>query len=298
MRKLTAFLCVLALALTLIFPAICQNGINNGIKICLYTLIPSFFPFLVITNIMIKYDLFNYISAIIYPLFHILFGVSKNGSFVILTGFTCGYPIGIKTAGDMFKYGNISKNEYLYLIKFCNNPGLPFIINYVSYSLLNNNFSIAKLLLCTYGSSIITGILFHILTYKTNNFDLPHTDTSRQSPDNQSVFTLAFSTLLRLSSFVLVFSIAISFMQYFIQKDSLFKLSLIALTEITSGLNYISTIESPIMYMPLIIIALTSGGMSITAQTLSLLNGKEDFIEYIKGKCLSILIAISVFFFT
>lgn len=297
MKKLPAFLCVFLLILTLLYPSICQSGLQNGIKICLYTLIPSFFPFLVITNIMIKYELFDDISTVIYPIFHLLFGVSKNGSFVVLNGFTCGYPIGIKTASDMYTAGKISRAEYLHLIKFCNNPGLPFVINYVAYSLLNNQFSIPKLLVCIYGSSAITGLISHLFFYRENQTEIPDNNPSGAHANNQSVFTLAFATILRLSSFVLVFSIIIAFFQAFIIENTLFKVSLIALTEITSGLNFISGLSNPISYIPLILTALTSGGLSISAQTFSLLKAKEDLLEYVKGKSLSILIALSLFFF-
>lgn len=297
MKKILSLLCVLGLIITLSSPNLCSIGMTNGIKICLYTIFPSFFPFLVITNILVKYDLFKYISVFTYPLFRRLFGVTPNGSFVALTGFTCGYPIGIKTARDMLSTGNISYSEYLYLIKFCNNPSLPFVINYVAYSVLNNRFETWKLMLCIYGSSIITGIIFNLTkNSKYSNASLP-THSFTNTPNN-NVFISAFYTIINLSSYVLLFSIAITYIQYIFKDNTLFKAATITLTEITSGLNYLSGLPNLLEYLPLIIIALVSGGVSITAQSLSFLENKAEYNSYFGGKILCITLSLVLYFIT
>lgn len=297
MKKYITLLCILSLLLTLVFPMATVTGMNNGIKICLYTLIPSFFPFLLINNVMLKYDLVKYISGFIAPVFSRLFKVSANGSFVVLMGFTCGYPMGVKTAHDLLVTGKISRYEFLHLIKFCNNPSLSFTINYVCYSLLNNECNIIKILICVYGSSIITGIISGL----TNP---PPTKTTIYSPQkeplevtykNMNVFIASTKTLLTISSYVLIFSTLTEFMKLICQTAFLPYDIVITLTEITNGLNYFSSLYSMSNFIPLIIIALISGGASITVQTLSFLQGKEEIKSYAFGKLYCLATALFLY---
>lgn len=299
MKKILSLLCVLGLILILSSPDLCSLGMTNGIKVCLYTILPSFFPFLVITNTLVKYDLFRYISVFTYPVFKRLFGVTRNGSFVAMTGFICGYPIGIKTAKDMLNTGNISYAEYLHLIKFCNNPSLPFVINYVSYSILNNTFPSWKLLLCIYGASIIAGIIFNIIyNFNFSKIELQALPLSNGNASDHNVFISAFYTIINLSAYVLLFSIVITYIQYILKNNSLFKTIIITLTEITSGINYLSSLPDILNYLPLIILALVSGGLSITAQSLSFFEKKAEYYSYFRGKLLCITLSLILYFIT
>lgn len=298
MKKFLSFLCVFLLILTLVFPMATVNGMNNGIKICLYTLIPSFFPFLLITNIMIKYDFVKYISNLLAPILGKLFGVSACGSFVVFIGFTCGYPMGVKTARDLLENGSISKKEFLYLIKFCNNPSLSFTINYVCCSLLNNECNVTKILVCIYGASILTGILLNITnTASDTNIDVPDfKDTPELKKKNMNVFVNSIKTLISISSYVLIFSTLTELMKVIYYNTSLPYHIVITFTEITSGLNYFSATHNLSDYLSLVIIALISGGASITAQTLSFLNKKEEITSYAAGKLICITISLFLYF--
>ena len=49
------------------------------------------------------------------------------GSYALLLGLICGYPMGAKLTADLFREGKITKSEAQYLLTFCNNPGPVFI---------------------------------------------------------------------------------------------------------------------------------------------------------------------------
>lgn len=297
MKKIGAFLCIISLILTLVFSMATITGMKNGIKICLYTLVPSFFPFLLITNIMLKYDLVKYISCIFAPVFKKLFHVSADGSFVIIMGFTCGYPMGVKTAHDLFHAGKISQNEFVHLIKFCNNPSLSFTVNYVCYSLLDNNCNILKILIYVYGASIITGIIsgLSISQNATYIINTNYKTTIENTSQNVNIFLASTKTLIIISSYVLIFSMLTEFIKLLCFNNSLNYDIIIVLTEITNGLNYFSASHTLSDFLPLVIIALITGGASITAQTLSFLHGKKEIVSYAFGKICCILTALLLY---
>lgn len=60
-----------------------------------------------------------------------LLGTSYYGTFAVLTGFLCGYPMGAKTTSDLLNVNKISRSEASYLLSFCNNTSPAFILSYV-----------------------------------------------------------------------------------------------------------------------------------------------------------------------
>lgn len=297
MKKIITFICIFMLFLILKYPNLSSLGIEAGLRICIFNIIPAFFPFLVTINIMFKYELFDYISFFAHPILNKIFGVSKNGSFVIIIGFTCGYPLGIKTAKDMYLSSKISQQEYLYLIKFCNNPGLAFVINYVAYTILKSKISLTLILIYVYMSSIATGVIIHL--FERKNFSDKRPDkVITKGKKEFSVFNQVFSTLLNLCCFVIIFSMISVYTINFIPEKNIAGTFLIVLTEITTGFNYLAINYNPLQFLPLIIIALISGGLSISAQTFSNFNTKEEYVSYVSGKVLSIFISIILIFIT
>ena len=116
---------------------------------------------------MYEKGLCYYIGKLLYPLLNFFFKVTINGAYIILVGFLSGYPLGAKVIGEMVSSGNISKAEGKYLITFCNNTSISFLINYIICTCLKSSLPVLgdtklttlHIVLFVFLPSIITGIL-------------------------------------------------------------------------------------------------------------------------------------------
>ena len=107
------------MACCIIYSVNITNYVILGIKICLYSVIPSLLPFMLITNYMQAHNLCTTVSAIFHPIFNKLMSLSEYGTFALIIGFTSGYPMGAKIIGDLYSADNISfKKEAKLLITF------------------------------------------------------------------------------------------------------------------------------------------------------------------------------------
>ena len=56
-----------------------------------------------------------------------IFGTSENGSFAVLLGLVCGFPIGAKSALRLYGESRISHTELCHIMSFCNIPSPAFV---------------------------------------------------------------------------------------------------------------------------------------------------------------------------
>lgn len=122
---------LLFLALLFIFPADCAAGAKNGLLLWFNTMIPSVFPFILITGLIRAGGGIRLFNRLFGPVISRLFGCTSGGSYAVIIGFLCGYPMGAKAISDSLNAKVISRNEAVYLLCFCNNPSPMFVVNFV-----------------------------------------------------------------------------------------------------------------------------------------------------------------------
>ena len=72
----TILLCLIIIACALgilLFPNDVRNGAANGISYCLYTLVPSLFPFMVLSSFIIHSGISKFIGKLLQPVIQFLF---------------------------------------------------------------------------------------------------------------------------------------------------------------------------------------------------------------------------------
>lgn len=286
MKKILVFLCLSAVLLSLAFPESTALGVKNGINISLYSAIPSLMVFILIINFMLKNNLCNYLSFFMYPLFSRLFNVSKNGCFAVICGFFCGYPLGIKTIFELNKNKMISDNEAKFLITFCNNTSISFVINYIGALCLSSSINTGLLLFFIYSPSIIVGIInSRIYRQKFKNADYASTSNGT-NPIKSTIMTLA-----NLSVYIIIFSVVSCWMVNLFKLNDVFSAYVTCFLEITAGIKAISLLDINDNIKLFSICLLTIfGGVSITAQSLSFINHKKYYKYYLLGKLEALVI--------
>ena len=264
----------------LCFPKQTLHGASDGLLLWFQILLPTLLPFLILTNFLIHTNSITYIANLIGPLFQKLFGVSKIGSFAVLAGFLCGYPIGAKVTADLIRTKKISLNEGKYLLSFCNNTSPAFISSYLVIQNLKDESLLFTTLFVLYLSPILCSFLFRKIYHVKSSIE-----QSTSSFDTNINFSFdifdhsimnAFETITKIGGYVILFSVLIS-----LGSMTPFA-SIFAVLEITNGIRYIlSTI--PNFYVSyILVLTLTSfGGVCAIAQTNAMLHDtKLSIIPY------------------
>lgn len=123
---------VFAFILLLLF---CSNDCtalaSNGLLIWFENMIPSLFPFMILSGFMIRSGLAEKLGTLLQPFLGILFRLPSPMLYVIFMGFLCGFPMGAKIIADMLEKKQITKKEGEFLLAFCNNIGPLYMLGYV-----------------------------------------------------------------------------------------------------------------------------------------------------------------------
>ncbi len=114
-----------------VFPSESVSAAKAGIDLCLKIIVPSLFPFFVISSLIINLGLADRAGRILAPVMRPLFGVGGAASSALVLGFLGGYPVGARTAAALYSDGTITKTEAERLLSFCNNSGPAFILGVV-----------------------------------------------------------------------------------------------------------------------------------------------------------------------
>lgn len=145
------------IAAIVIAPTMAEE-IRNGISLCLGTVIPSIFPFMVISCLITAAGVGADIGRLFSPLPRFLFGASKAAACPIFLAFACGFPVGAMTAASMHDKGELSTRELGHLMSFINLPSAPFVIGAVGGMLGSAHLGMA-IYTSLFLSSTIIGIL-------------------------------------------------------------------------------------------------------------------------------------------
>ena len=134
--------------------------INCGLLLCIRSVIPSLFPFMIFSEMMLYGNVFDIIPQKVRNLFGRLFNINPVSIGAFLTGTICGFPLGVKYASDLYRKSVISKEEFERLICFCNNTGPAFVIAGIGVSLRKNAIEGILLYFIQVLSAVICGIVF------------------------------------------------------------------------------------------------------------------------------------------
>lgn len=151
-----------ALALYLIFlllryPALSLEYATTGLMLWFRKMIPTLLPFMILSGIMIRMNLTEKFVSFIHPFLHRIYGTSPNGSYTILMGLLCGFPMGARIIGELYQAGKLSREESSCLLSFCNNIGPIYFLSFVVPTLAIDKPLIPLLIM--YGIPLLYGIV-------------------------------------------------------------------------------------------------------------------------------------------
>ena len=101
------------------------SGAKDGLDLCIRTVIPSLFPFFVLSSMVVGSvsGSLGWLGAILRRVCHIPQGTEG----LLLVGLLGGYPVGARVVSSAVDGGRLSAEDGRRMITFCNNAGPSFI---------------------------------------------------------------------------------------------------------------------------------------------------------------------------
>ena len=250
------------LTAALYFSDILASGILKGIELSVRTLIPSIFPFMILSEAAMH--LIGDDTGIIGVGFEKVFGIRKRGALVYIAGVLCGYPGGISGTVRLRQAELISKREADILMPLCASPSLAFVTAGVGCGIFKNTRYGIILYLAILLGGIITGVFFRQADTETHfnsvipkqKFNLSNTilDSGKRIAA-VCIYLTAFCALIEVEGTLI--------------KDPLTTGILAGLTEVSAGVTRIHGLAEVVgvrTALAMSAFALSLGGISVMMQ--------------------------------
>ena len=268
-------LLILCLSFLFIFQQTNYITVKNTITIFLNSVLPSLFPFILFTNILINSDIISQLTSIFKKFSDIIS--------VIIIGFLCGYPMGAKITNKYYLDGKISKKQAYFLMSFVNNCNPIFILSTIGICIFNNIYIGLILCISHYLSSLIIGFIYfthnsiiHEIEEKSNIFK-----QNSNKKLHKSFFEIvdesiksSFIVLGNILAFILIFNLIFAILENILLKlnispNIIYTLS--SMFEVTNGcrLLYLNSTLNSNLVISIISFALGFSGFSIIFQIYS-----------------------------
>ena len=132
MKKNLIFLCLIVIAgYILCCPTDAVTAAAKGLLLWYERVLPALLPFAILSNILIDSNYLNCLTRPLHKIVHPILPVSEAGSFVLLSGFLFGFPMGSKNCAEMLKCGQLEYQEAEILFMVTNNISPVFISSYI-----------------------------------------------------------------------------------------------------------------------------------------------------------------------
>ena len=267
---------VLSLFMLLLFIYDADTSVSEmkrGLLLCSEVLVPTLFPYMVISEILVRADIGYYLGRVFEKPMKCLFNISGSGAGALALGILCGFPIGAKTAVALYKRNELSKDECSRLLAISNYPSAPFVIFAVGKNLLGN----VKLGILIYTLNIISGLTLGIIfkrnrTASTCSCELKEPDKiqpiSKVFIDSVSSAAGAVITVCATVTFFTCFVGCLSAIEA-INEISTLKAILFSFFELTSGAAACASLTSRTLAAVLCSAAVGWSGLSVYMQIYS-----------------------------
>ena len=132
----------------------------RALALCAGTVIPALFPFLAVSSLLIALGFGEWLAPHLSGLMTPLFRLPGQASGPLLLGLVGGYPIGARSAAELYRQGLLTKDEAERLLTFCNNSNPVFLISVLGSGVFGSVRTGVWMWLIHLLSALLTGLLF------------------------------------------------------------------------------------------------------------------------------------------
>lgn len=259
--------------------------VQDALKLCGNILIPSIFPFMVLTNLLISCGFEGMVKCLIKRPFEYIFHLNANLASAYFIGLIAGYPQGAYAVCSIYDKGGCTKEEAQRAIAFCNNTGPAFVIAGIGGMYRNIRIGVMLYLL-----QISVSLLYGIITRPKKVSICPEKTEKKEIGFDviPRAVTSSVLPMLEICGFVIIFSLICNLISR-IPVPIYLKGVIYTLTEISCGSNFVCNNALP---LALCGFGIMWSGLCVHLQTHAVVKKRFSMKRYYIGKALQ---AISVF---
>ena len=268
------------------------SAILYALNIWVKVLIPSLFPFFIISDILINYNITSYIPRFFKSTLKKLFNISDNQITILLLSMISGFPSNARNTRTLYDNNLITLEEADHILMFSHFANPMFILTTIALFFFKNKEIGIILFISHYLSNMILGFLIRSnKKYKDNNQVSMNTD----SFGNIFVKSIkkSIDTILMICGILVVFmmlaNIVITTFNFNVYNAAIIK----GIFEITIGIEAICKLNISNIYKCVISSCfLAFGGISVHMQVLSqIANTKIKYSYFLLGRIYQLIIS-------
>lgn len=100
----------------------------DALALCARSVVPALLPFLIVSRLLIALGFGPWLSPHMAGFMGPLFRLPGSAGAALLLGLVGGYPLGAETAAELYRQGQLSRDEAERLLCFCNNSNPVFLL--------------------------------------------------------------------------------------------------------------------------------------------------------------------------
>lgn len=253
-------------------------GIRAGVEVCLYRLIPSIFPFLILSGSLTSAMAGRNVGF--FAPVRRLCRIPSGSESLLMTGFLAGYPVGAGNVAQMYRNGRLSESDAARMVVFCNNAGPAFL-----FGVLGPLFSAKGTLWLLWAVQIAAAILCAAVLPGGSSCKMV-IPQGRGTSITQSV-TSAVKTMGIICGWVLLFRMVLEFLDLWVFGffPDWVQVLVTGLLELSNGCVRLELLGNEDLRFVLASVMLSSGGLCVWMQTASVCDSL-DMQLYLPGKLL------------
>ena len=253
------------LILFILFPNQVKEGVKSGLDNGFLILIPSLFPYMVISQCFILTGGGRILSSFLYRPVNFFTGLTKKGTEIYLLSLFCGYPTGARLASICCDNGEIGKKEKQKLFGMANIPGFGFSVAYLGSAVFKSTWFGIKIYISFILASVFMG---YFLDFFLKGTERKSNETAEINFQNALVKSTLDSSqaIISVIAFVCFFGSLLKTISFFVENALIFAV-ISGFTEITIG---IPEIIKQLPNSELAVVFFTAfSGLSIIFQSMS-----------------------------
>ena len=272
---------------------IIYTSIMYALNIWVNNLIPSLFPFFIISDILINYNITAFIPKIIKKICKYIFNISDNMLLVFMLSMFSGFPTNARTTRTLYDKGVMTLDEANHILIFSHFANPAFILTTIAIYFFNNQKLGIVLLIIHYLSNLILGFCFRFFfQYKDNPINKQVIPTSFGNIFINAIKN-AIDTVITICGVIVVFMLLSSIIINSFKFNSYTEMIIKGLFEITIGIEELSKLSLNSTYKLIISsMFLAFGGISVHIQVLSQIVGtKIKYSYFFMGRMYQMIIS-------
>lgn len=244
----------------------------EGLQLCLQTVVPSLFPFLVAARLFLRSGAAQWCTRAVGPIMEPIFGLPPQGASALVLGMLSGYPVGAQTAASLYASGQLTKEETERLLGFCSNAGPAFI-----FGMVGGLFGSGKVAAVLFGVHIVSALLTGlVLRPKGPAVTTPRRKAALESStglDLPSAMTGAIKTMGLICGYIILFQVIAAFLEQALGTwlAPAVKIGMAGLLELSGGCSLLPQLEAAGLRYCMASGFLAFGGLCVWLQTKSVL---------------------------